>query len=116
MQVVQPNHGNMEYRHSKLLHGLGLYRPFYDKMIWNMTAKTDWGQTVGVHGQKGKLEDEANEEQEFEGIFGPTRNPDLSGLEHEIVALELPNRDNFHRRNQVKRMKIMVGMTGKRPS
>ena len=109
MGAWQSNEGNMEYGHSKLLRGLGLYRLWYDKMVWNLTAKTEWGMSVDFHGQTEESDEKVDEEQEFEKIFGPTRNPDLSGLEHEITAADLSNDGgSFH----IKRMTEIMNLYG----
>ena len=110
------NEGNMEYRHSKLLRGLGLYRLFYDKMVWDITAKIEWGMTVNFRGQTEESDEKVDEEQEFEKIFGPTRNPDLSGLEHEITATELSNDGgSFHLKNMTEMTNLYGGDDWKTP-
>ena len=100
--------GNREYRHSKLISALILYPRIYDKMVWNMVTGMYWGETVAFNqGEKGPLNEE-EQAQKFEEVFGPTRKPDLSGLEHEIGELEAADDEakNYNRKNEIKWMKI----------
>ena len=87
----------MEYRHSKLISALTEYTKIYDKMVWNMVTGNDWGLATGV-----------GRPQEFEEIFGPTRKPDLSGLEYEIGEREGADDEakNYIREMDTKWMKI----------
>ena len=99
--------GNMEYRHSKLISALIEYTKIYDKMVWNMVAGMYWGETVAFNqGEKGPL-NEKKQAQKFEEVFGPTRKPDLSGLEHEISELEgTGDQKKYAREMETKWMKI----------
>ncbi|MBL68977.1 MAG: hypothetical protein CMO74_11105 [Verrucomicrobiales bacterium] len=88
--------GNMEYRHSKLIYALIVYKKIYDKVAWNMVAETEFGFSL-----------RARRAQEFEEIFGPTRKPDLSGLEHEIGELEWTDDEKkYNREWEIAWMKV----------
>ena len=81
-----------------------------------MITKTEWGETLSFRIKTKGLNGDMEEEQEFENIYGPTRNPDLSSLEYEITALEVSNDSgSFHRKRMTEMMDLYGGDDWKTP-
>ena len=95
VQSVSLRHGGTGYSHAKFLSAFDhLFTDFHDRVIWNLTTDISFDHHI-----------EINDDLSFEKIFGVTRNPDLSSLEHVVSASEIPDVE-AHRRNCLRRIEI----------